>query len=76
MPAPAMELFCDRGHYSPTNSIRLVGLRRTVYDMSDEQDNTEEGMPSGSGVAAQAAVPLAADEVQTLLVEVLPTAYG
>jgi RNA polymerase sigma-70 factor (ECF subfamily) len=76
MPAPAMELFCDRGHYSPTNSIRLVGLRRTVYDMSDEQDNTGEGVPTGSGVAAHAAAALGADEFQALLVEVLPTAYG
>jgi RNA polymerase sigma-70 factor, ECF subfamily len=70
------ELFGTRRHYSPTSPCRQVGLRRTVYDMSDESDNPMEELPAGRTATEQAAMPIGADEFQALLVEVLPTAYG
>src|SRR4029450_7943953 len=58
-------------------TLRQVGLRRTMYDMSDESDDDAmDTTPAGRTATAQAAVPLSADEFQALLVEVLPTVYG
>jgi RNA polymerase sigma-70 factor (ECF subfamily) len=70
------ELFGPRRHYRPTELSRQVGLRRTVYDMSDESDNSMNELPSGRSATAQAAMPVDAEEFQRLLVDVLPTAYG
>jgi RNA polymerase sigma-70 factor (ECF subfamily) len=70
------ELFGPRRHYSHTHHCRQVWPRCTVDDMSDESDNSMEGLPAGQTATAQVAAPLSADEFQALLVEVLPTAYG
>ena len=70
------ELFGPRRHYKPTNLSRQGGLRHTVYDMSDELHDPMDEHPAGTSATAQAAAPIGADEFQTLLVEVLPAAYG
>ena len=69
------ELFGPRRHYTPAYTTRRVGLRRTMYDMSDGSENPLGGS-AGRTATALPPAPLGADEFQTLLVEVLPAAYG
>jgi len=73
--AARWELFRPARHYKPTYPCRRIGPRRTVHDMSDEPGNVMEAVPSGQSVTAQV-TPLATDDFQALLVEVLPAAYG
>src|SRR5690349_4338487 len=79
MPMPTrrspLELFGGARHYRPTYHFRLDRQRRTVYDMADTSDNATD-VSVEQTATAQAAIPIAADEFQALLVDVLPSAYG
>jgi RNA polymerase sigma-70 factor (ECF subfamily) len=71
-----MELFRPTWHSTAVYLSHPAAPRRTVYDMSDESVHPRDNVSSAPGATAQAAMPIDAEEFQTLLVDVLPTAYG
>src|SRR5688572_9356465 len=74
--ARSLELFGTRRHYNRTYVSSQRTSRRTMRDMSDEPDSLIVGAPFMGAWATPATASLGADEFQSMLVDVLPTAYG